>query len=169
MNTERKELIAQLRSGVRPMTYRMIGEMLGVSGQRVQQIHTGYRSHSKWKPKPKPPEEHKILTRAKLLSMGFPANVPNTTKSGGLDYVREWVRIRDNHTCQMCFKVWKEGERRLDVHHTDEDLEGRSKERGIAALDRANMDKMITLCHKCHFSLDSVRRSISKGSKAIDF
>lgn len=83
-------------------------------------------------------------------------------KSGGRDRFREIIRIRDKHTCQICLRVWKKGERRFDVHHEDEEQEGRSKERGICKRDKENMDKMITLCHKCHLSLDSVKAKMRK-------
>jgi 5-methylcytosine-specific restriction endonuclease McrA len=106
---------------------------------------------------------HKTLTRAKLLSMGFPATTSNSIKNGGRDYAREWVRIRDKHTCQICMKVWVPGTRRLDVHHTDESQEGKSHIRGASASDKLNMDKMITLCHKCHLNLDSVRQKMGSG------
>lgn len=63
----------------------------------------------------------------------------------------------------MCGKVWVPGTRRLDVHHLDERMEGKSKTAGITRYDIDNMDKMITVCHKCHYSLDCVRKKISKG------
>ncbi len=80
---------------------------------------------------------------------------------GGLDRIREEVRIRDDHICQECGKVWIEGRRRFDVHHLDPNMEGRSKERGQYKLDKENMDKMITLCHKCHLGLPHLRAKMS--------
>jgi len=38
---------------------------------------------------------------------------------GARDRTREKIRIRDNHACQNCGRVWREGEKRLDVHHLD--------------------------------------------------
>lgn len=82
-------------------------------------------------------------------------------QTGSRDRVRELVRIRDKHTCQCCRKKWVIGTRRFDVHHLDESMEGRRAEKGICKYDKENMDKMITLCHKCHLNLDSVRRKMN--------
>ena len=71
-----------------------------------------------------------------------------------VDYVREIVRQRDKHTCQKCGLKWKVGMRKLDVHHLVPEMNGRSHEKGISKYDRANMDKLITLCHRCHFNYD---------------
>lgn len=83
-------------------------------------------------------------------------------KSGGRDRYRELVRVRDNHTCQACFKVWEKGQRRFDVHHLDEKMEGKSHLRGASEYDANNLNKMITLCHKCHLNLDSVRKKMER-------
>lgn len=114
--------------------------LLQITRSRVQQIRT---------------EQKKIIL---LYSIG-----------GGRNLVREKVRIRDKYTCQKCDKKWEKGQRRFDVHHTDESLEGRSKERGIIKLDKANTDKMITLCHKCHFNTDSVRAKIKRSLSTVSF
>lgn len=74
----------------------------------------------------------------------------------GRDYTREMVRQRDKRTCQMCGKVWIIGNRRFDIHH----LIGC----GFKSMeyDRvADLDNLITYCHKCHMGLHSVRRKIS--------
>jgi hypothetical protein len=81
----------------------------------------------------------------------------------GMKAIRELVRIRDGHTCQKCFRHWKPGARRFDVHHMDADQEGRSHEKGVVARDKASMARMITLCHPCHMKVDSVRARISAG------
>lgn len=64
----------------------------------------------------------------------------------GRDLNREKARIRDNHTCQDCGKVWIEGQRRFDVHHLN----------GLCGKKSRGYDKSIegltTLCHKCHFN-----------------
>lgn len=74
---------------------------------------------------------------------------------GGRDYVRELVRQRDKRSCQMCGRIWSVGQRRLDVHHLFE-CGDKSK-----AYDRvADVDSLITFCHKCHMNLHSVRRKI---------
>lgn len=94
----------------------------------------------------------------------------------GKDFLREKVRVRDKHTCQMCGKIWIEGTRRFDVHHLDEEAEGwdnrktnknkGSGKSGIYQNDKKNFDRMITYCHKCHLNLDSVRNKMSlRGRK----
>lgn len=71
----------------------------------------------------------------------------------GLDFIREKIRARDNYTCQKCGKVWQPGTRRFDVHHLVAKMESvRSYE-----YDKANFDKIITLCHKCHLNLHNVK------------
>jgi hypothetical protein len=157
---ERQRLISEMRD--KRMTYREIGGLLGISWQRVHQIHTGYA----YRPLLIPPEKHKIWTedKRKLLKIkGSPAQ--NGITSGGRDWVRELVRIRDKHRCQMCFKQWRKGMRRFDVHHTNESQEGTSFKKHAAKRDKKNIDKMTTLCHKCHLNLDSVRKKMSVAQK----
>ena len=77
-------------------------------------------------------------------------------KLSGREYTREMVRIRDNRTCQKCNKKWKEGKRRFDVHHLNE-LCGK-KSRGYDSIN--DVVGLITLCHKCHLNLDSVREKM---------
>lgn len=61
---------------------------------------------------------------------------------------RELVRMRDNRTCQSCLRKWKQGERRLDVHHLGGMCGKKSKK-----YDRvADMPHLLTLCHRCHFN-----------------
>lgn len=86
---------------------------------------------------------------------------------GARDKFREKIRARDNYTCQNCFRVWKPGKRRFDVHHLDEKMDGKSRIKGILKYDKANADKLITLCHRCHFGLDRTRERIAKG-KAVN-
>ena len=80
----------------------------------------------------------------------------------GRDFLRECVRIRDNHTCQECRKIWEKGKRRLDVHHLDPKKES-SREYELSKC----FDEMVTLCHKCHLNLHSVREKMSKPRKKI--
>lgn len=91
----------------------------------------------------------------------------------GFDHIRERVRVRDNHTCQNCKRVWVVGTRRFDVHHLDEDMEGTNKNTGKFKTnykyDSKNIDKMITYCHKCHLNLDSVRRKIRNGILSVSY
>lgn len=121
-------------------TFRFIGERLGLTRSRVQQIYKGGRPQAYsgrelspfWKGKPK------WLRK-------------------GRERVRELVRARDNYTCQSCKKVWVKGSRRFDVHHL-KGLCGK-KSRGY---DRVSeMGGLITLCHKCHYD----RHDFSQNSK----
>ena len=68
-------------------------------------------------------------------------------RSGSRDRYRELVRIRDNHTCQLCGLIWEKGNRRFDIHHIKGDYELSQK------CDR-NFNNQITLCHQCHFNVD---------------
>ena len=77
--------------------------------------------------------------------------------SGGRDCTRELVRIRDNHTCQICGKIWEPGKRRLDVHHKDFDKEKSQKYERY----EEEQKNMITLCHKCHLNLPGHKRQMS--------
>ncbi len=77
----------------------------------------------------------------------------------GFNALRERVRIRDNHTCQMCGKIWIKDQRRLDVHHLDIEREGKKDYQ----YDKNNPHMMITYCHKCHYSLHTVRKKLSDG------
>lgn len=81
--------------------------------------------------------------------------------SAGRDYVRELVRKRDRHTCQIakigkrskkCKRKWKEGMRRFDVHHIN-GLCGK-KSRGYDR--KEDMKGLITICHSCHMSLGHI-------------
>jgi len=76
--------------------------------------------------------------------------------SGSRDRVRELVRIRDDHTCQICGKKWKPGMRRFDIHHKDFDKE---KTRACENYQKEK-NNMTTLCHKCHLNLPEHRESM---------
>lgn len=164
MVTNRKEFIIMCRE--KRMSYREIGVLLGITRQRVEQIfnnrytYTPKEKHER-KLNIKSVDKLKTWTKRKRVSLGLPDKKINI-KHGGRDYIREIVRIRDNHTCQICGKKWNLGDRRFDVHHTDEKLEGRSNEKGIIMSDKKNLDKMITLCHKCHLNLDIVKSNMKK-------
>ena len=150
---KRKDIISALVAN--RYKYSEIGRLLGISRQRVHQIATGWRI---------PPEHHKVLTAAKRKLLGMPTDIiPDGFINGGRDRFRELVRIRDGHTCQICRKVWNEGARRFDVHHQDEELEGLSDKKGACKMDKENFHRMITLCHKCHLNLDSVRFKMKNG------
>jgi hypothetical protein len=147
--------IAKLRD--RRMTFSEIALLLGLSRQRVHQIYTSYK-------KPLIPAlDHKFLSPAKRKALGLPTVVLGSLGiSGGRDYIRELVRIRDKRTCQICRRRWKPGQRRFDVHHRDEKHEGKSFKKGHIRWDRDHMDRMITLCHKCHMNLDGVRAKMGR-------
>lgn len=83
----------------------------------------------------------------------------------GRDLLREKIRIRDNHTCQICKKKWREGQRAFDTHHLDGKYEGKSNGRGMYEIDKLNPDKMITLCHKCHLNLPHLKEKFKNTSK----
>ena len=78
--------------------------------------------------------------------------------SGSRDRNRELVRIRDKHTCQICGRIWKIGERRFDVHHKDCDDSKTRKSDNL----KIEIDNMITLCHKCHLSLPEHKQKMRK-------
>jgi len=79
--------------------------------------------------------------------------------SSGREKTREYIRIRDNHTCQKCGKKWEEGMRRFDVHHIDCDKEKSKKYDNY----EKEKDNMITYCHKCHLNLPEHRKAVSDG------
>lgn len=141
------------------MTYKKIGILLGISRQRVNQIETGYISPSS--SKLINVGDLKIWNKRKRESLGLPTG-KNAIKLGGRDKIRELVRMKDNHTCQICLKKWVEGKRRFDVHHTNEKAEGKSSNKGCIEADKENIKEMVTLCHKCHLSLDSVRAKMKR-------
>jgi len=129
-------------------TYQAIGDIFGISRQRVHSIITGYKS----------PCDKKITTR---ILPGWKAsgiyNSKGLGKFTGTDFLAELVRRRDNYTCQICGKVWQEGQRRFDTHHLDEEDENNHTYENYKKLDR-----MITLCHKCHMSLKHIKRKMAK-------
>jgi 5-methylcytosine-specific restriction endonuclease McrA len=73
-------------------------------------------------------------------------------KTGSRDRIRELVRIRDNHSCQNCGVQWFPGQRRFDVHHIDCD-----NKRTHFCDKLAEINNMVTLCHKCHLNIPDHR------------
>ena len=153
---------------------KFISKEFKITKQRITQIYAKanpkeYSEKTYLSAKKTHPEKLKNWTKRKLsyLNIKLGNNQALFGVKDGRNYIRELVRIRDNHTCQKCFKVWENGKRRFDVHHTDPSLEGRSGERGIIKLDKQNLDNMITYCHKCHFQEHSVKQSIINGRKKI--
>lgn len=84
------------------------------------------------------------------------------TIEGGRDYNRELVRMRDRHRCTKCGLKWKQDERRFDVHHIDGNCGKRSTVSSLK--DESPRELMITLCHKCHLQLHSVREKMASAS-----
>jgi len=89
------------------------------------------------------PEVHKKMSIAK---QGVFDGCKNPNWQGGLSFIeydeyfndrqREWIRFRDNYTCQICRKM--ETNRHFDVHHIDFNKRN------------SNPVNLITLCHHCH-------------------
>lgn len=150
---KRIDLILELRE--KRMTYTKIGKLLGVSRQRIHQIVKRPSYLNKKSPITRIPENWE------------PSNKLSTTgiKMEGLDRIREAVRRRDGYMCQICLIRWSGLGRRLDVHHLDPELEGRSNKKGAYALDKKNTHRMITLCHKCHLRLHHLRDKMGPKNK----
>ena len=117
----RRDYIIYLRD--KRMTFREIGELIGISKQRVHQICNYI-----------------------------------TSRLQGRDLTRELVRIRDGHTCKICLKKWEKGKRRFDCHHID----GNCGKKSLSYDRIKDLNTLITLCHKCHMNLHSVRKKMSK-------
>jgi predicted transcriptional regulator len=81
---------------------------------------------------------------------------------GGISVLREQVRIRDDHTCQICLKVWQVGTRRFDVHHLLDSQEGKN---GMIYKNNKDFSKMITLCHECHLNIGKIKHRMLQGRK----
>jgi hypothetical protein len=131
-------------------TYQEIGKIFNVSRQRIHQIYKEYTSS----PKTKITHIDKNWKPSKMI------NCYNNLE--GREHLRELVRQRDNYTCQICGKVWQEGQRRFDVHHINEKLEGKE---GRKYGNNKDFDKMITLCHKCHLGLECVRSKMQNANR----
>ena len=90
------------------------------------------------------------FARARFVVLGLKANWRNS----GRGHTRRKVRIRDKYQCQDCGDVRTEemakktGKRLFDVHHLD-GFCGK-KSRGYDSIK--DMNRLITLCHKCHFN-----------------
>lgn len=76
-----------------------------------------------------------------------PENHPNW-KGGISPYpcefrkIREIIRERDNHICQLCEKIKQPSDRNLDVHHIDYNTKNNSPK------------NLISLCHPCNRKVD---------------
>jgi len=120
-----------------------IGDVFGISRERVRQILTKDVKRKPWKVKY---EDRIDLT--------------------GRDFVREKIREHFNHTCQMCGKKWKKGTRRFDVHHFSCDpSDSRKYDKDV------DFTAVTLLCHKCHLNLPDHRKAMRKkhlGKKTLD-
>lgn len=54
------------------------------------------------------------------------------------NYLRELVRERDNYECQKCGVPQRECNKRLDVHHIDNNR------------NNLSLKNLVSLCHSCH-------------------
>lgn len=145
---DKKEFITELRE--KRLTYQEIGAMLGITRQRVHQIDAGYKSPSQI-----------TSTKKEEIKKGIRLDTKGLGHLKGRDMVREAVRRRDNYQCQICLKKWKKTQRRFDVHHLN-GLCGK-KSKGYDKVTDGNV--LITLCHKCHLNLHSVRNKMVNGKK----
>ena len=66
------------------------------------------------------------------------------------DELREEIRSRDNHACQLCDALQADYEKKLPVHHIDYDKEN------------SNPANLITLCEICHGKTNTNRKHWTK-------
>lgn len=136
-----KKIIELRKSG---STFESIAKTFGVSRQRVQQIiKVGIVTPKKYICELCDNADFDVRVR-KFCQVC----TDKISKFQGRDRTREIVRIRDKHTCQDCKKVWKEGDRRFDIHH----LNGKCGKMSRGYDSEHNLTGLITLCHKCHFN-----------------
>ena len=151
----RKNYVKELRE-VRRMNWREIGGLLGVSRQRAHQIYNNYKSPYNLKEKP---TTQLPLTKASEAVDYTKKERTIVNALRGRERTREMARIRDGHRCQICFRKWRAG-RRFDVHHLNGECGKKSK-----SYDRvADLVGLLTLCHKCHLRLDSVKKKMREQS-----
>lgn len=137
MNTleSRNKKIRELRA--KKYTLEFIGNMFAITRERVRQIVKNEI------------RQQKLIVKANTIS--------KTTGmgSGARDRYRELIRIRDGYTCQLCDWKWVKGERRLDIHHLDEQITGKidTKADLKTSYDFKHPERCITLCHRCHLRL----------------
>jgi len=139
----RKEIMKKLRDN--RYTYSQIGDLFGLTRQRVHQIIKSptYAKNPDY-----------IANEGVVYKYGKPIELE------GKDYLKEIVRIRDNYTCQLCGKIWKEGTRRLDVHHLNH-LESQTE--AMEYKNNKDLDQLITLCHKCHMNVPHHKKAMSEA------
>lgn len=181
MKEEKRKLLIDKMIEKR-MSYGQVGKLLGISKQRVHQVYRGYVPPKKLIIRYCKVCKDSIVTKVKIcdacksarnpvrkipkISFGSPKYVYESkglSHLKGRDFLKKQVRRRDSQTCQICLKLWKKGERKFDVHHLDEDKEGKS---GLTYENCKDLDRQVTLCHKCHLNLDSVRSKMAKAKSA---
>ena len=147
----RKQQMINLRN--KRYTYKAIGDIFGITRQRVEQILNPAKYLYKLKPETEIPK-------------GWIPGVVIDGDNGfqGTDFLAEKVRIRDSHTCQICSKVWSDGMRRFDVHHLDPECESVKTYENYKKFDR-----MITLCHKCHLRLPHIKIKLGRSVHKTPF
>lgn len=161
----RFEQVSQLRKT--GFTYREIAAILNVSAQTAHNIHKpkyyyyfiflkkcskcGYKVHDSNSRKAKCSNCIELKKEQTALKRKeFKAIFKNSPAwlCKGKDRTREQIRHRDKYTCQMCGKKWDGKSRRFDVHHLDGVCGKKSKQYD----SMSDADKLITLCHKCHYN-----------------
>lgn len=75
-----------------------------------------------------------------------------------MDRTREARRLIDKHTCQCCGKKWIPGKRRFDIHH----IEGVCGKKSRKYDSIKDLDKLLTLCHKCHYNRPDFSTKLKK-------
>jgi len=100
-------------------------------------------------------EEQKIKIGSTLMNLSKEEYLKK--KEGGDYYSPDWktslkeiVRDRDNHVCQLCGLHEKENRRKLDVHHLDYNKKN------------CSFTNLISLCRKCHAKTNSNRENFKK-------
>lgn len=131
------------------LNYRSIGEIVRLSPQGVANILS--KDYIGKDLKCSLCGNHLLLNEKRFCSEC------NLKKLTGREAIREKIRIRDNHTCQICGKRWEEGQRRFDVHHIDCDKE-KSRQYDVYDIEK---DNLITLCHKCHLNLPEHKKAMT--------
>jgi len=156
---ERRLFIKQERGKGR--TLADIGRELHISRERVRQIADDVRNapRVRWSIASQSYRRTCFICRSILESPSkYCKSCIKTNKLdvGGRDLVRGVVRGRDNNTCQVCGYVWNPKQpKRLDVHHLD-GLCGKLTKK----YDNFDMmNKLITVCHKCHYNLEDHRHN----------
>lgn len=130
---ERRNSILKLRN--RGYSLAEIGRLFNISRERARQITIK--------------QDISINFSYSTLQISpFSIDRSSAKDSSGRDYVRELVRTRDSHTCQGCHKIWKNGNRRFDIHH----LNGLCGTKSTGCDRVVDIPTLITLCHRCHYN-----------------